>query len=64
MADELDRAQEYVDFLDAQHVEAVRRKAALMPKGEPGECEKCGEQSLRLVGGACARCRDRLSYHE
>ena len=33
--------------------------AAAIPVGEPGECDMCGEWTGRLVGGACARCRDR-----
>lgn len=29
--------------------------------GSPGECDLCGEHSMRLIEGACAPCRDR--YH-
>lgn len=49
----------------AEHQEEMARQAAIrnnskpLAKGEPGECKKCGEQSLRLVQGACAPCRDR-----
>jgi hypothetical protein len=39
--------------------EAARVKASAIPKGEPGDCDLCGEWSARLVGGACARCRDK-----
>lgn len=42
--------------LDAA-VEEIRRKAQIAP-GVPGECDKCGEDSPRLIGGVCARCRD------
>lgn len=29
------------------------------PAGVAGDCIRCGEPSERLIGGACARCRDR-----
>lgn len=29
-----------------------------IPKGVAGTCEYCGYHSQRLVGGACAPCRD------
>lgn len=56
MADEVDRANEYAE-VDRQ--DAIRRASKPMPPGEPGECIYCGEQSQRLVGGACAPCRDK-----
>lgn len=40
-------------------VAAVRSKAASIPAGAPGDCDLCGEWSQRLVGGACAPCRDK-----
>lgn len=56
--DDVDRASELID----EHNQASLRKqlkiAARIPKGVPGECEYCGYHSLRLVGGACAPCRD------
>lgn len=59
MADEADLSEEQ----SAVHLENTLRnislKAAAIPKGEPGECEKCGEESPRLVRGVCARCRDK-----
>lgn len=54
--DEVDRATDEVDRLLA---EALRNARAELAPGEPGECELCGEESPRLVRGACARCRDR-----
>ncbi len=54
--DEVDRATEEVDRLLA---EAMRNARAELVPGEPGECELCGEDSPRLVRGACAPCRDR-----
>lgn len=59
MADEIDIAN---DELEKQYDKAqrhFREQVAMIPKGEPGECYKCGEESLRLVEGACARCRDK-----
>lgn len=42
-------------------LDATRAAAANIPAGEPGDCDLCGEHSMRLVLGACAPCRDR--YH-
>jgi hypothetical protein len=59
MADDIDRAN---DKAAAQHAAAeaeVRYQAQHMAPGEPGDCELCGEWSARLVGGACAACRDK-----
>lgn len=58
MADEADIAN---DYLERVQEAAMRRPRPPMPKGEPGECEWCGEGSPRLVRGACARCRDKYS---
>jgi hypothetical protein len=59
MADEVDRANEHVEREEAMRIDAARRAAALIPAGAPGDCDLCGEWSGRLVGGACALCRDR-----
>lgn len=53
--DDIDRAQEREDIARAA---AISQAAKELPAGEPGECDFCGEQSLRLVKRACARCRD------
>ena len=37
---------------------AIYRCRAPLPPGVQGECRECGEFSLRLIGGACAPCRD------
>lgn len=56
MADIADAAAERVD---AYHELALRRVLSIpVAAGEPGECSECGEDSPRLVGGRCARCRD------
>lgn len=56
MADICDNAQVIID----QELERNLRSASFtrIEPGQPGECEYCGYQSPRLVGGACARCRD------
>lgn len=59
MADEADIANDRAAIAAQAAVDQVRRKAPLNP-GVPGECDKCGEQSARLIGGACAPCRDKF----
>ncbi|WP_322999985.1 conjugal transfer protein TraR [Castellaniella sp.] len=58
MADEFDRASEREQQARDAALAATRRAAAAMPKGEPGECDRCGEYFVRLVGGLCGFCRD------
>ncbi len=58
MADEVDQAQSYSEAELARNLAAVRA-AADIPAGLPGECDFCGEHTTRLIGGACAPCRDR-----
>lgn len=53
MADEADKTSERMEVQEAADI-------AEIPKGIPGECERCGEPSWRLVGGACAPCRDKF----
>lgn len=57
MADEIDLAQAREEELRNEAL--AKRPKFYMPKGKPGECEFCGHWSGRLVGGACAPCRDR-----
>jgi hypothetical protein len=56
--DEIDKANDHAQLLMDSAVENHLRDAPEMAKGEPGECEYCGHNSPRLVGGACAPCRD------
>ena len=58
MTDEVDTSNDNIQLDIERRVEEVRRNAEL-PPGEPGDCERCGEWSGRLVGGVCAPCRDR-----
>lgn len=57
MADEIDVAQEREE-LHRQHVLANRPAFVLEP-GVAGDCDVCGDWSGRLIGGACAPCRDK-----
>jgi len=59
MSDEVDIANERADADIARVVAYQWRMAQQIPQGEPGECDLCGEWSGRLIGGACAPCRDR-----
>ena len=59
MADIADVTGERMEVQEAADIAAIRRKAAEMPKGVPGECERCGEDMPRLINGVCAPCRDR-----
>ena len=59
MADIADVTSERMEVQEAAHIAEVRRKAAEIPKGKPGECDLCGEDMPRLINGVCAPCRDR-----
>jgi hypothetical protein len=59
MADDADSAQDELDRVYDVAKQHFSKLASEIPAGEPGECERCGEFSLRLVEGACAPCRDK-----
>lgn len=56
--DECDLTDDVERVHTESRIKLVCKAAAIIPKGEPGECRCCGEYSMRLVGGACAPCRD------
>ena len=58
MADPADQAGDLIDNTEAANIARIRKAAADIPKGYAGECVLCGEDSLRLVKGECAPCRD------
>lgn len=58
--DEVDFANNIREEMEADKVAAIRRRAAEIPKGEPGECDQCGIWFERTVQGRCARCRDKV----
>lgn len=57
--DDVDITQQRAEAALEAHIESMRRKAAQIPQGQPGECDLCGEWSGRLVKGVCAPCRDK-----
>lgn len=58
--DIVDRASKDTEVLDGHTLAEVRRLAASMPAGSPGECIECGGYNQRLVRGCCSPCRDLL----
>lgn len=56
--DEADIANDTAATDMARREHAARQAAAAIPAGTPGDCDLCGEWTSRLVGGACAPCRD------
>lgn len=54
--DEIDRADAEIERSLA---EAIRLASRDLQPGVPGDCELCGEWCGRLIGGACAPCRDK-----
>lgn len=54
--DDLDIASDRAEM--AREI-AAKNLARDIPPGTPGECDWCGEESPRLIKGACARCRDK-----
>lgn len=59
MADEIDKGCEREQMDRDLALQSIRREAAAIPPGTSGECDLCGEHSMRLVDGACAPCRDK-----
>jgi hypothetical protein len=56
--DVIDQANDKAAALLDSVATEIRYQASRMAAGEPGYCRKCGEYSARLVGKACAPCRD------
>lgn len=59
MADEGDYANDELEKAYARAEKRIRDIVKAMPIGDPGECIRCGEESLRLVNQVCAPCRDK-----
>lgn len=59
MPDEADLGSDRELEDTARALAAARATAERIPKGEPGDCDFCGEWSGRLVQGVCAPCRDK-----
>jgi hypothetical protein len=58
VADIIDIANDRAEEDTERAIIAARDRAAQIPEGTKGDCDFCGEPSGRLVGGACAPCRD------
>lgn len=58
MADDVDFANDKMEKELEARIAAARGD---IPPGVAGTCEYCGEESPRLIGGACAKCRDRYN---
>ena len=56
--DEIDQANERAEIENDRQIAAIRAAAADIPEGFAGICERCEEESGRLVFGHCARCRE------
>ena len=59
MADEADKAQFQETSMCDASVANIRAAAACIPRGAPGTCYQCGEESARLVAGCCVVCREK-----
>lgn len=59
MVDEVDKAVEGMEIVEAAKLRSIQAAAKAIPAGQPGECELCGEYFARLVRGVCALCRDK-----
>ena len=59
MDDEIDRANATAEAATERAIAAARSAAMDIPAGTAGPCDFCGEDTTRLVGGACAPCRDK-----
>ena len=58
MSDDVDIASDRTQLaIDAKLQEISN--AAKLDKGTEGDCDLCGEWTSRLIGGACAPCRDK-----
>ncbi len=61
MADEIDSVNDIAQAERDRAIHEARIRAYQIEVGTPGDCDFCGEWSGRLVGGACAPCRDKRS---
>jgi hypothetical protein len=58
MSDDVDIASDRTQLAIDAKVKEIS-DAAKLDKGTEGDCDLCGEWTSRLIGGACAPCRDR-----
>lgn len=60
MMDDADKADYFVESVLDDGIKEAMRRAADIPTGEAGECDYCGYEFNRIVGGACGKCRDKF----
>jgi hypothetical protein len=58
MSDDVDIASDRTQLAIDAKVKQISDVAKLDP-GTEGDCDLCGEWTSRLIGDACAPCRDR-----
>jgi hypothetical protein len=58
MSDDVDITNDRTQLAIDAKVKQISN-AAKLDSGKEGDCNLCGEWTSRLVGGACAPCRDR-----
>lgn len=56
--DEADSSSRSQSVIESARLDSIRKKAADIPKGNPGVCIDCGLHFSRLVNGLCGICRD------
>lgn len=56
-----DLSDSKIDNVIADGILRSRTFVQAIPKGVAGTCVYCGEETLRLVGAACAPCREELN---
>ena len=57
-SDQIDRADYFIESVIDDHVKDAMRRASVIPEGNSGDCDICGEYFSRLVNGCCGFCRD------
>lgn len=60
--DDVDAANDKYQDLHEKRIADIRAAASAIPAGVSGECTMCGDESLRLIRGLCAPCRDRIDH--
>jgi len=56
MSDEIDIANDRAEQDLARAIAAARGE---IKPGSEGDCDLCGEHTLRLINGVCSPCRDK-----
>ena len=59
--DQADETGIFQELLDTLAIAKAQEAVRAMPVGVAGECNRCAEESPRLVRGVCAPCRDKFN---